>query len=240
MNPVRNPKKYMGNGHTQRESYYSSISNGMKNILLLSVVALFGFASHAFAQGFVPLAEIPGLTSGVTANSEGLAQFFNNLYRYLIGLAAVLAIIEIIWGGLEMATKDSISKQSEGKERIQEAILGLVLVLSPVLVFSIINPSILNLSVNLSPLDTKSGIQLPTPVPQVVAGVNGNNTERILYLCSSAGGSNDCSQAITDCKKDGGFTGQSYCVDSSGNSSATNFIGGGCDAGLRLGIKCSK
>lgn len=111
-------------------------------------------------SGFVALAPIPGLTSPEmtsVVNSATLANFFNNLYKFLIGLAAVLAVIMIIWGGLEISTQDSISKQGAGKEKIQNAIFGLVLVLSPVLVFSIINPSILNLSLNLPALDTKSG-----------------------------------------------------------------------------------
>ena len=107
-------------------------------------------------SGFVALAPIEGLTRGVVANQTGLANFFNNLYKYLIGLAAALAVIMIIWGGLEYSTQDSISKKSDGKERIYQAIFGLILVLSPVLVFSIINPSILNLSVNLPPLDTRT------------------------------------------------------------------------------------
>lgn len=110
-------------------------------------------------SGFTALAPIPGLTDQSATsvmNATTLANFFNNLYKYLIGLAAILAVIEIIWGGLEISTKDSVSKQSDGKERITQAIFGLVLVLSPVLVFSIINPNILNLSLNLPKLDTVS------------------------------------------------------------------------------------
>lgn len=115
-------------------------------------------------SGFTALAPIPGLTdTAVTSavNAGSLADFFNNLYKYLIGLAAVLAIIEIIWGGLEISTKDSVSKQSDGKERITQALLGLVLVLAPVLVFSIINPSILNLSLNLPKLNTLTTPSIP-------------------------------------------------------------------------------
>ena len=133
-----------------------SISNGMmKKMLLASLFFLFlGLVPHALAQqSFVPLAPIPGLTDIQPTTDGALASFFNNLYKYLIGLAATLAVIEIIWGGLEISTQDSISKQSEGKKRIQEAITGLVLVLSPALVFSIINPSILDLSLNLPKLD---------------------------------------------------------------------------------------
>ena len=72
-------------------------------------------------------------------------------------MAAVLAVIMIIWGGIEYSWQDIPGAKSNGKDRILQAILGLVLVLSPVLVFSIINPAILNLSINLPPLDTKSG-----------------------------------------------------------------------------------
>ena len=131
----------------------------------MSVFFLFlGLAPHALAQSvttctpgtFCALAPIPGLTEGVVANSAGLATFFNNLYKFLIGIAATLAVIEIIWGGLEISTQDSVSKQSDGKKRITNAILGLVLVLSPVIVFSIINPKILNLDLNLPELEIKT------------------------------------------------------------------------------------
>lgn len=129
----------------------------MKKIMLLAVLFLFfGLASHAVAQGFVPLAEIKGLTDPTTANgaidSASFALFFNNLYKFLLGLAITLAIIEIIWGGLEYSTTDSIGNKEAGKTRIRNAIYGLILILSPVLVFSIINPCILNLSIALTPI----------------------------------------------------------------------------------------
>jgi len=119
-------------------------------------------------SGFTALAPIPGLTDNKTTsvvNSDTLATFFNNLYKYLIGLAAALAVIMIVWGGIEYATQDVPFVKSKGKERITEALFGLVLILSPYLVFSIINPSILNLSLNLPPLDTRSGSGTAQSVP---------------------------------------------------------------------------
>ncbi len=128
-----------------------------KTFITLSLFAIAFVATSAHAQEFIPLAPIPGLTTGITADQAGLANFLNNLYKYLIGLAAVIAVVEIIWGGLLYSTQDVPGSKTNGKEKIQNALLGLVLVLSPVLVFSIINPSILNLSINLPALDTKSG-----------------------------------------------------------------------------------
>ena len=138
----------------------------MRKLFLLSLVAFFAIAPHALAQSnFVPIAPITGLTDpstlGIVINSTSLANFFNNLYKFLIGLAAILAIIEIVWGGLEYSTQDSVSKKSDAKERIYQAIFGLLLVLAPALVFGIINPSILNLDVNLKELPTQSGTSSP-------------------------------------------------------------------------------
>lgn len=131
----------------------------------VAIVLFLGFTPlYVFAQGFVPLAAIPGLTTGEVANSGNLALFFNNLYKYLIGLAATLAIIQIIWGGISIATnQDDVSKIMDDKGKIYNAIFGLILVLSPVLVFSIINPNILNLSLNLPPLGTTPPVRPSAP-----------------------------------------------------------------------------
>lgn len=151
------------------------------------------------APGFVPIAGqgVPGLTDSATANSaDTLATFFNNLYKYLVGMAAILAIIEIIRGGLEIATKDSVSKQADGKEHITQAIYGLLLILSPVLVFYIINPTILNLSVALPNLDTANtslpgGPGTPTQSGTVVSNTGVTQTVQGTYFKLATFSSND-------------------------------------------------
>lgn len=145
-----------------------------KTPLLLSILSFFAVATTAYAQakGFTALAPIPDLTTGKIAAEAGLASFFNNLYKYLIGLAATLAVIQITWAGFEIAfNKEDVSKITDSKGKIYNALLGLVLVLSPVLVFTIINPSILNLSLNLPPLDTKF-----TPKPSATTPLPGGGT----------------------------------------------------------------
>ncbi len=149
------------------------------------------------SPGFTALAPIPGLTdTGATSviNSTTLSNFFNNLYKYLIGVAAILAVIMITWSGIEIAVnKDNVSKLLDSKGKIYNAIFGLVLVLSPALVFSIINPSILNLSLNLPPIKTAqysgalpTGGQVATTV-DAATGCSVSGTAGILQIatCSS-------------------------------------------------------
>jgi hypothetical protein len=127
-------------------------------------------SSQTGSSGFIPLAPIPGLTQGVNTTSSDMSAFLNNLYKVLIGFAAVAAVVMIIWGGLEYATQDSPWGKSEGKSKITQAIFGLILVLLPVVVFSIINPKILNLSVNWH------AIALPgAPVGDAGGGGGGQN-----------------------------------------------------------------
>ncbi len=148
----------------------------MKKILFLSLFffALVVVAPHALAQegGFVPLAPIPGLTAeGADTSVEGLPTFFNNLYKFLIGIAAILAIIQIIRSGIELAlNQGSVSEIISAKGRVAQAIFGLVLVLTPALVFGIINPDILNLSVGLSDITYPEKDPSTRPTATVVAG----------------------------------------------------------------------
>src|SRR3990167_170605 len=142
----------------------------MKTSLIRMVVFLTALLSaplaYAADKGFTALAPIPGLTDKAITDSSGFVAFFNKLYLFLIGAAVILAIIMIVWGGLEYSTEDSISKKSDGKSKIYNALFGLVLVLSPVLVFTIINPQILNLNVNFPELKTRWSNYVP-PAPPV-------------------------------------------------------------------------
>ncbi len=70
-----------------------------------------------------------------------------------IGVAAALAFLEIVWAGVTwMTAGDSTEQVSKARNKIQTAVLGLLLVLSPVIVFGIINPNVLSLNLNVSAL----------------------------------------------------------------------------------------
>jgi hypothetical protein len=148
MNPVRNLKQNMST-----KTHAGMFSNGVKKYFFLSfILCSLVVAHHAMAQGFVPLAPIPGLTGegDVSATTQGLPTFFNNLYKFLIGIAAVAAVFQIIRAGIALAlNQGSVSEIISAKGRVAQSIWGLVIVLTPALVFGIINPNILNLSVAL-------------------------------------------------------------------------------------------
>jgi len=129
----------------------------MKSILLYGgLLGLLILAPHlaAAAEGFVPLTQIPGITD--VANSTTLPAFLNNVYQICIGAAAVLAVLQIMRGGLTYMLGDSVTEKKEAKDLITMSVVGLLLVLSPAIVFGLIDPRILNLQLNFDGLKTEA------------------------------------------------------------------------------------
>ncbi|MDB5244997.1 MAG: hypothetical protein JWN90_102, partial [Parcubacteria group bacterium] len=105
----------------------------------------------AAAGTFTPLNPIPGIFEA--GNAPSLPTFFNGLYKICIGVAATIAVLQIMRAGfLFMVNQGSVSHNEAAKSLLTNSILGLVLVLSPAIVFGIINPKILSLNLDVSSL----------------------------------------------------------------------------------------
>lgn len=99
---------------------------------------------------FTPLTSIPGIES--IASTDSLTVFLNALYRICVGAAAVLAVIQITRAGAMYMLPDSFTEKKEARHLISVSIFGLILVLAPTIVFSIIDPRILSLRIGVEGL----------------------------------------------------------------------------------------
>lgn len=99
--------------------------------------------------GFVPLVPDIPFIGGAWYRPDGLG--FVGLLQALIGmsvgLAAVLAVVMLAIGGFKYMTTDSAFKLGDAKEQITNAIIGLLIVLTAVLILNTINPQLTSLDV---------------------------------------------------------------------------------------------
>ena len=72
------------------------------------------------------LAPLPGLDK---IKNPTLGEYLSVIYQIVLGLAGLLAVIMIIVGGVQYASTDAISNKELGRERINNAIFGLLLAL---------------------------------------------------------------------------------------------------------------
>lgn len=131
----------------------------LATLLMLAPSVAFGTTTPQF----VPLTSIP--VFGSFSGADNLASFLNAVYRLSIGVAASLAVIQIVRAGIYFMTNTgSFSHNEKAKSLIRDAIFGLVLVLSPAIVFGIIDPRILSLNITTTGLQTGSlGSRTPAP-----------------------------------------------------------------------------
>jgi hypothetical protein len=101
------------------------------------------------------LVDIPGLTNSegkvvISPNSLGL--FLQTVFNYIIGIAILLTVVMIVYGGVLYATAEAINGKSNAKKIITGALMGLALALGSVLILRTINPDLVKFSLGIDKL----------------------------------------------------------------------------------------
>ena len=92
------------------------------------------------------------------------------IYYFIVGIGGLAAFVMLVWGGVQWITSGAIPSQAgEARDKIKNAILGLLLILASFLIIQIINPGLTILQVPGFPLAVG---QVPTlPLPPVGGSV---------------------------------------------------------------------
>lgn len=149
----------------------------VKNILpsiLSGFIIAFGIgALVAHAQGYTPLAPLPGTVTtggGAETASTNLGSYLSGMLKLLIALGGALAILMAIIGGTQyVAAGISPDAKSSAKARIINAFIGLALILSSYLILNSINPKLV--AFNLSLKTVSNPKKTPAGSVNTAAGV---------------------------------------------------------------------
>lgn len=111
--------------------------------LIIFIFLVLPFVSFGEEIKFTPLAT--GLEQIETRN---LGTLVTSIFVLGVQIAGALAVIMIIWGGVEYMTTEAFTGKSDAKDRITQALYGLLLALCSYLILYTINPQIVNLGAN--------------------------------------------------------------------------------------------
>lgn len=142
---------------------------------------------------YTPLATLPGLDTKInTTDKCAFGKYLNIMINLIIGLIAIGAMVMIVIGGLEYMTSELISSKDEGRKRIQNAILGLVIALGSYLLLNTINPDLLNVCLDKLPQATIEIDNEPESSPWTgvanLTSPTGNCTQGYTNVAASQGG----------------------------------------------------
>lgn len=97
--------------------------------------------------------EIPGLNLspatqvGNSTRIPFLAEYINGIYRYLVGIVLIVAIVMMVYGGFRYLIGSAMDDVSKGKTIIRDALIGMVLVIGAYTILNTVNPATVSLKI---------------------------------------------------------------------------------------------
>lgn len=86
------------------------------------------------------------LFKNMTAAND-LSGFINGIFKIAIVVGAMLAVLRLVYAGFLYMGTDIFDKKGAAKEAIQNALIGLLLLVTTYILLNQINPDILNLNI---------------------------------------------------------------------------------------------
>ena len=118
---------------------------------------LFPNSRFVHFEAFVPLT--PDLAVGPpllleAMKSGDLGTFLNVVFKIAISAGAILAVLRIGYAGFRYMTTDAMGGKKDSIKMIQDAVIGLLLLLAIIIILERINPKLLNMNFQLGPTGT--------------------------------------------------------------------------------------
>ena len=107
---------------------------------------------YAEGTAYVLLERLPVIGNEVKAGEFGL--YISNLFTLSLRLATVLAVLMISYGGFKYLTSESFTGTSDAKKIINNAVIGLFLLLASWLLLYTINPDLVENTFTIPTINT--------------------------------------------------------------------------------------
>lgn len=138
----------------------------MKKIPIIFLILI---PAAVFAQdlSYNLSAPLPGL-AGNKLKVTNLADYISYLFPFLLSIAAILAFVMFVIGGIEYMIRSGAENTQEAKNRIRDALLGLLLAVGSVLILQTINPNLVTLKLDVPKIKASPyvpAVPIGTPPP---------------------------------------------------------------------------
>jgi hypothetical protein len=141
----------------------------MKKFIAVMILAAVIMPSAALAQTTNACKPVAG---AVTAPQDRIGECVNQVYKWSLGAAGILALLMIVFGGYQVMTAGgNAQRATSGRSFIYSSLIGLAILLGAFLLINTINPDLTQLKIE-TPcpgtggfINTGSGCPPPTTTP---------------------------------------------------------------------------
>lgn len=141
----------------------------MKSLILLALAGIttsaivFGIPEITFAQTttapeYKLLEPLPFITKEGSTNKTDVTTYIPGAVQLMIGVAGVLAVIMIMFGGIKFMSTDAFQGKNDARAIIWNAVWGLILTIGAYVILNTINPTLVTLNLNIDKLPIRGEI----------------------------------------------------------------------------------
>lgn len=143
----------------------------MKKLLIYIFITIVLVPAISLAQDtdkytlLEPLPCIDGVgdcSSGQTQPEISISDYVGYIFKFSIALAAFLAVIMIIYAGFEYMLSESLTNKSDAKDKLKNAITGLIMIFSSYLILRTIDPRLVQVYTSIPPIKIQATKDIQT------------------------------------------------------------------------------
>ena len=143
----------------------------MKNIFNNKFVFTAATTTTLFVIGFFVVSATDGIKYNLLAPFGDIKEvstfsgYLKGAIPFILSMAAVFAVVQIVIGGFQYALSEAMGSKQDARDRMTQAIIGLVLGLASFLILNTINPDLVNLGIGIKPISevTREFVGPPAP-----------------------------------------------------------------------------
>ncbi len=153
-------------------------------VLAFSFLIFFSGALVAFAGTmdieYIPLAPLPLAKDGALLTTYTISTYLSGMFKLIIALGAAFAVLMGITGGIQYVASGIAPAARKGaKERITNAIIGLIIVLTSYLILNTIDPRLVAFNFELPVIEGTRAVVAPEVVEKSIFLQSSNNCPNV-------------------------------------------------------------
>jgi hypothetical protein len=176
-------------------------------------------ASQPTDVTFTPLVGLPDFYPD---ENKSLVDYVNFLYKTLIGLGALFAMVRIAYAGAKYSLDEIVTDKEDAKAEIKGVLLGLFILVIPYAVLNTINPNLTNIKIlddfgdPITKVEPQYTVETPLGSDIIIPGVNDATRGNLDNTTLNPGSQIvSCYDSLEECQRQ--CTGGAAVRDSTGN-----------------------
>ena len=122
----------------------------MKKVIFFAIVIFIFFIVSQNCFAVELLLKWPTIGDQTLGEQSSVPELIKYIYTFALGICGITALASIIYGAAQYTfSAGDASKAGDAKDRITQALLGILILLAAVLILTIINPDLISLNLNI-------------------------------------------------------------------------------------------